>query len=177
MTKLSKRLFSAGVLAAALCFAVAASKADTPKPAQQNAGMSAFLGTWTCISNVSAMGPNMPAHTETDMLTFESALGGAWVHQRYVGKAYSDELYYHYDKATSSWISVGMDNIGGYGTETSSGMSGNTMVFEGPYNFGGKPSTGRDTVTVMDKNNLRHVGSYKDGDTWKQTDDTTCTRS
>jgi Protein of unknown function (DUF1579) len=176
MTKRSKSLLSAGVLAATLCFAVAASKADTATPAE-NAGMSPFLGTWTCISNVSAMGPNMPAHTETDTMTFESSLGGAWLHQRYVGKAFMGESYFHYDKATSSWVSVGVDNMGGYGTSRSSGMSGNTMVFEGPYNYGGKMSTSRDTVTVMDKNKLRHVGSYKDGDTWKQTDDTTCTRS
>lgn len=176
MTKQSKSLFSAGVLAAALCFAVAASKAD-PTPAQQNAGMSPFIGSWTCVSNVSAMGPNMPAHTETDTMTFDSALGGAWLHQRYVGQAYTGESYFHYDKTTSSWVSVGVDNMGGYGTETSTGMNGNTMVFEGPYNFSGKVATARDTVTVMDKNKLRHVGTYKVGDTWKQTDDTTCTRS
>ncbi|MBC5804628.1 MAG: hypothetical protein DLM53_06255 [Candidatus Eremiobacter antarcticus] len=177
MTRPPKSLFAAAVLTTALCLAAATSKADTPMQGDPNAGFAAFFGTWTCVANVSAMGPNMPAHTETDTMTFDSALGGAWVHQHYTGKVYTSDSYFRYDKAASSWTSIAVDNMGGHGMSTSSGMNGNTMVFEGPYTYGGKTSTSRDTVTVMDKNKLRHVGSYKDGDTWKQTDDTVCTKS
>lgn len=137
-----------------------------------------LLGTWTCVSHVMAV-PKMPAHTETDTMTFQRVMNGTWISQIYTAKGYSFQSYWRWDKATNQLVSVGVDSAGGYGTETSSGMHGtSTMTQSGTMTYGGHPSKVIDIVTKLSATKLRHIGKYTDQNgKWVQSDDTTCTKN
>lgn len=143
----------------------------------KGSSMDWLIGTWTCVSKVSAM-PKVPAHTETDMMTFQRVMNGMWMSQTYTGKGFSFQSYWRWDKPTKMLISVSVDSFGGYGTESSKGMhGGNSMTMSGMMNYNGQSSAVLDLITKMSDTKLRHVGKYQMNGKWIQGDDTVCTKN
>lgn len=139
--------------------------------------MGFLIGTWTCESKMEAM-QGYPAHTETDTMTFQRVMNGAWMSQTYTGKGYSAQAYWRWDKAMNMLVSVSVDSFGGYGTSTSKGMmGGNTMTMTGSMTYAGHSSASSDLLTHMSDTKMRHVGKVQMNGKWMQTDDTMCTKN
>ncbi|MDQ6781810.1 MAG: DUF1579 domain-containing protein [Candidatus Eremiobacteraeota bacterium] len=139
--------------------------------------MSFLTGTWSCVAKMNAM-PGSPAHTENDTMTFHPTMNGMWTSQTYVGKGYSGQAYWRWDKATNMLVSVSVDSFGGYGTSTSKGMmGGNSMTMTGSMTYAGRSTASSDLLTRTSDTKMRHVGKVQMNGKWMQTDDTVCTKN
>src|SRR5262249_9405581 len=103
----------------------------------QMKSLKGFVGTWKCtgIAFASDMGPE---HPTTATVTMKSALGSKWLETRYTENKtaknpmpFAVVTYWGWDDGQKKLVSMGVDNMGGHGMQTSSGMNGDTLVFEG----------------------------------------------
>jgi len=143
------------------------------------APLNAFVGTWKCTGTAFAsdMGPE---HPTTATVTVMPVLGGKWLQTMYMeNKTAKNPMplgaitYWGWDASQKKVVSAGVDNMGGHGTQTSAGMKGDTLVFEGSM-AGAMPMNFRDTFTVRG-NTATHSGAMQDSaGGWKKLDEETC---
>ena len=148
--------------------------------AQDMKSLHGFIGTYKCtgIAFASDMGPE---HPTTATVTVKSALGGKWMETHYTeNKTAKNPMpfdvmsFWGWDESQKKFVAVGVDNMGGHGTQTSSGMNGDTLVFEGSMAMGPMPATFRDTFTIKG-NTATHAGAMQDkSGGWKEMDKETC---
>jgi len=148
--------------------------------AQDMKSLNAFVGTYKCtgMSFASEMGPE---HPTTATVTVASVMGGKWLETHYTENKtaknpmpFAVVTYWGWDAGQKKFISTGVDNMGGHGTQTSSGMSGDMLVFEGSMAMGPAPITFRDTFTIKG-NTATHAGAMQDKKgAWKELDKETC---
>lgn len=62
------------------------------------------------------------------------------------GRTIVEENYLTYDPANKKWVSISVDNFGGYGMSTSPGYAGSTAVWTDMVASGGAP-LGTGTIT------------------------------
>lgn len=125
------------VIIAATSLALAAAsptveKTPVPKPPKPDfSSMNFGLGSWTC-STKSARRPG--PYITTSVTTVDPT--GYWMvtkstQQKTAWFPYSTQGtdYVTYDDATKRWVDVFTGDLGGYGVTTSSGWTGNTIVW------------------------------------------------
>jgi hypothetical protein len=76
-----------------------------------------------------------------------------------------------YDTATKKFVSIAIDNLGGYAIEAADSVSAGKAVFTGKYKLNGTDYDLRDTYTPTG-----HVGEVQANGAWKKTDEETCTK-
>jgi hypothetical protein len=108
-----------------------------------------LVGTWTCHSQ----NPARPGdRVETQV--WRTSLDGRYLQGHIESPSFDpmrsrtivEEDYMTFDPATKKWVLVAVDNFGGYGMSTSSGYSGNTVVWNDTFVSGGNP-LGNATIT------------------------------
>lgn len=114
--------------------ALAASTAATPAKTDFSS-MKFMLGTWTCHERVH--GKDRPS-TSTALMGFN----GEWM----VTRDASSTSYLGYDPTIKKWVTLGVDNSGGYFWAWSSGWNGNKLTWESKGLNGG---TSRFTTTKV----------------------------
>ncbi|MGZ3506353.1 MAG: hypothetical protein ACXVAW_17585 [Vulcanimicrobiaceae bacterium] len=160
-------LFAFGTFVAATVALPHSSRAATPAPtpvplAHPDFSSMAFLeGTWTCHQQV--RGKDRP---DTSVTTVD--LDGQYMFTKdvappfdqYRTKAVTSYNYMTYNAKTHQWVTLGVDNFGGYFVASSPGWSGNQMVTHVVMTQDG--STGMDTLTKISNTQTRDVGVGKD---------------
>jgi len=143
------------VIALAAARAVPAGATPTPVPDVKPdlSAMSMFLGTWNCKSVKSPDG-RTNGHVFTTTATL--ALDGRWIEtdqstppfDQYRTRDFVLKSWLTYDAATRTWVTLTVDNLGGYSVAMSGGWSGDTLVTNDRVQASGQP-LGLDTVTRL----------------------------
>jgi hypothetical protein len=76
-----------------------------------------------------------------------------------------------YDTASKKFVTLFIDNLGGYGMETADTVSAGKAVFTGTYTLNGTDYNVRDTFMPTG-----HLGEVQVGGNWKKGDEETCTK-
>lgn len=107
----------------------APNNAPTPVPVAHPdfSSMQIFLGTWTCRARV--RGKDRPDTSTTTM-----GLDGEYmvtrdvapVFDKYRTRALNSTSYVTFNPRTRQWVTISVDNLGGYGVSTSPGWSGDS---------------------------------------------------
>jgi hypothetical protein len=101
-----------------------------PNPPPDLSALSFLQGTWTCHSML--RGKDRPDTTTTTM-----TLNGRWLLAQDLAPPFDayrkdpihTQTYYSYDAQNKKYVSVSVDDFGGYGFATSPGWNGDTMVW------------------------------------------------
>lgn len=109
---------------------VAAAPTPVPNPKPDLSGLMYFSGTWTCHQML--RGKDRP-----DTFTSTMDLNDRWMKQTDVAPAFDQyrtipvhsTTYFTYDRTVKRYVSVNVDDFGGYGLAYSPGWDGDTMVW------------------------------------------------
>jgi hypothetical protein len=167
-----KRFVFAGAACGALLLGLFAgairSDADTtpaptpvPRSSPDFSSMQIFMGTWTCTQMV--RGKNRPDTSTTTM-----ALDGQYMMTHDVAPPFDQyrtqpvisDSYMTYNATTHMWVTVGVDNFGGYFMSTSPGWNGNTMTTTTTMTNDG--TTGSDVLTKVSDTETSDASVSKD---------------
>ena len=157
----------------------AATTAPTHPP--ELAQLDFFQGTWSCTGKTFA-NPMGPEHATTANVHGTKSVGDMWLHISYdENKTAANPTPYHvgvymgYDAGKKKFVEACVDNFGGYCTQSGSGWSGDTMVFEGTAEGSGQTFVVRDTFVKKGSNELTHTGEKQGADKqWAKTDEESC---
>lgn len=94
--------------------------------------MNFYVGTWSCTQPL--RGKTRP---ETDVYSMSN--DGMWLvdqstappFDQYRTVPQNGMTYLSYDPTVKQWVSTGIDSLGGYGTQSSPGWQGNTIMWSG----------------------------------------------
>ena len=146
------------VIALATGRAVPVSATPTPVPDAKPdlSAMSMFLGTWNCKSVKS---PDGRTNGHIFTTTASMALDGRWIEtdqdtppfDQYRTRNFVLKSFLTFDAATKTWVTMTVDNLGGYSVAMSSGWNGDTLVTNDKVQANGGP-LGVDTVTRLSDN-------------------------
>jgi hypothetical protein len=133
----------------------------------------------TGIAFASDMGPE---HSTTATVTGKWILDGKWLEVRYTENTtaknphpYAVVAFWGWDEGQKKIVAGSIDNVGGYSVQSSSGWSGDTLVFEGPAHMGPTAPNGRDTFTRSGSSTMTHSFAIPDSaGGWKKFDEETC---
>jgi len=175
-----------GSIAALTLSAGALAKDAAPGPVAAPAELGQldyFVGTWICSGKTEA-NPAGAEHATTATVRATRAVGGRWIHISYdENKTAANPMPYHagvyigYDAGRKQFVESCVDAMGGYCTQSSSGWSGDVMVFEGTANGMGEASGARDTFTRKAPNEISHQAEMQGADKkWVKTDEEHCHR-
>jgi len=129
---------------------------EIPKPAPELDQLKLMAGDWICDGTMpaGAMGPGSPAQKIKSTMKVKKSMDGFWYTMDYEEKKSKDHpvaIKAHgpmgYDPAQKKFIMFGVDNMGGYMTETSPGWEGDKMVMTGDGTMMGQKASVRDTIT------------------------------
>jgi len=121
-----------------------AAAAAIGRPAPQMREMDWLVGTWDVATHLEARGG--PPETGTSVVT--PVLGGTWLEIRNVFAHGTQSLnYVGYGAAEGRWISIAFDTLMNGNRATSSGWTGESIVFEGDFVILGLQAHLRQTVT------------------------------
>jgi hypothetical protein len=115
-----------------------------------------YVGTWTCHQKL--RGADRP-----DTTTYTMAYDGTWLaahdvappFDKYRTKAIVSDTYYTFNSLTKTWVSVSVDNFGGYGVSTSPGWVGSKMVWTDSVTNDG--TLGVATITKVSDTNITYT--------------------
>ena len=133
-----------------------------PKPAPQMEQLKALEGTWKCEGKQFAtdMGPE---HAIKYTWSAKFELDGFWLVGHLDGKKTKEDpmptkgsYQFSYDPATKKFVALWNDNMGGWGSQTSTGWEGDTISLVGDYMVGGQKMVTRDTFTKKSSKELLH---------------------
>jgi hypothetical protein len=180
---LLKHVITGTILALALASIAGAQPAAPPGPPAELDKLDYFAGTWHCTGKAFA-NPMGPEHATTATVHADREVGGRWLHARYdEDKTAANPTPYHvgvymgYDAGKKQFVQGCVDVFGGYCTQTSSGWSGDELVFEGAVSGSpdGKPAVGRDSFTNKGADHFVHTGAMQGADkSWVKTDQESC---
>jgi hypothetical protein len=129
-------LFAVGLAAAPLASvaqsAPMAAPTPVPVPRPDFSSMNFLLGTWSCTQPL--RGKTRP---ETDVYTM--GMDGMWMvdqttappFDQYRTVPQNGMVYMTYDGGVKQWVQVNVDNLGGYGIESTPGWQGNSAMWSG----------------------------------------------
>jgi hypothetical protein len=127
---------------------VAAAPTPVPYAVPDFSSMQIFMGNWTCTQTL--RGKN-----RTDTSTTTMGMDGQWMvthdvappFDQYRTQPITSDTYMTYNSISKLWVSMYVDNFGGYGVSTSPGWQGNTMTSTSVVTSDG--STGSDVLTKV----------------------------
>ena len=134
---------------------------EMPRPAPEMDQLKVMAGEWSCDGTMpaGAMGPGSPPQKIKSTMKMKKSMDGFWYTMDYEEKKSKDHpvaIKAHgpmgYDPALKKFIMFGVDNMGGYITETSSGWEGDKMVMTGDGMMMGQKASVRDTITKKGDN-------------------------
>jgi hypothetical protein len=145
-----------------------------PKPAPELDQMKVLEGKWRCNGRAPA-GPSGPEHAYKSTWKFKRDLDNFWWAAEYQqAKAKANPLpmkargYLTYDPSTKTFVLVGVDNLGGSSTESTSGWSGDVVTLAGDATVSGSPKKRvpyREVITKKGNREFTWRGEMKmDGD-------------
>jgi hypothetical protein len=148
--------------------------AVAPKPAPELDQMKVLEGKWRCNGRAPA-GPSGPEHAYKSTWKFKRDLDNFWWAAEYQqAKAKANPLpmkargYLTYDPSTKTFVLVGVDNLGGSSTESTSGWSGDVVTLAGDATVSGSPKKRvpyREVITKKGNREFTWRGEMKmDGD-------------
>lgn len=156
----------------------ATSAIPTPVPrAEQNfAPMKMFLGTWTCTQTVRGS-------ARSDTSTTTMGLDGEYMvthdvappFDKYRTRSITTDSYLTYNPINHMWMTLSVDNFGGYTVSSSPGWRGNTLTTT--VKMASDGSTGSDVLTKVSDTQTTDasVSTNSKGHVTRQT--STCTKS
>lgn len=124
-----------------------------PPAAELAAGLKALEGKWKCAGEQKQTDFG-PAHPVKATMTTKSDLGGHWYMMRYEEQKSKDSPNPYmmnatigFDPTKKQFVRTDLDNTGSFYHATSTGWSGDKMVFTGELLAGGRKVPLRDTLT------------------------------
>lgn len=178
---MQRKVFILTVLALALAHAALAHHHDAPaaSPLRQ---LDFLAGSWKCSGDVFAT-PISPARKSVGTSEVKWMLDGKWLGFTYAEKktdAAPEPVtfsgFFGYDPEIRMLVLGGVDNFGGYSTAQSSGWSGDSLVFTGPWHMGTMTVNGRDTFTRKSDREMVHIGEVELEGKWVKYAQETCTK-
>ena len=138
--------------------------------------MKFLAGTWTCHSQL--RGNDRP---DTSTTTVE--LSGQWLvshdvappFDKYRTRAINTSTYVGFDNNARRWVTLGVDDLGGYSVSTSPGWNGNTLVWTDKLVQG--DTVGVTTLTKMSDAQYSFVNVFKNSKGSSQTQKGNCKKS
>jgi hypothetical protein len=161
-------------------FAVAARSGAAPTPVPHSvpnfAPMNMFLGTWTCHQML--RGRDRPDTSTTTM-----ALDGQYMmthdvappFDRYRTQTVVTDSYLTYNPLNHMWVTVSIDNFGGYSVSATPGWHGDTMTTTTRLTNDG--SKGSDVLTRISSTRTRDTSVSTDAHGHVTRATTTCTKT
>ncbi|HXT97842.1 MAG TPA: DUF1579 family protein [Polyangia bacterium] len=152
--------------------AAAAPAPVAPKPAPELDQLKMLETTWRCEGKqpAGAMGPE-----QTYKSTFKTKkdVDGFWLALEYTQKkskthpiAISAKGFVGYDPSIKKFVTIGVDNLGGWINETSPGWEGDKLTFSGDGQMGGQRVSFRETYTKKGDKAMTWTGEMKMGKDW-----------
>jgi hypothetical protein len=151
-----------------------------PKPNPALDQLKYFAGSWRCAGTGYLEGKGHPT---------EATVKAAWdLNGFFLGLRYEEQKteanpmpvtaveHLGYSEDGKKLVIGILDSLGGYGTQSSAGWDGNTMVRTGDYHFMGMHMPSRDTFVKKGDNALTHLGEIQVSGAWAKQDEETCYR-
>lgn len=142
-----------------------------PMPPAELDQLKKYQGDWICTGEV-PKGPLGPARKTSTSVSFKTDLDGMWISGQVAEAAsaenphaYRGTAYMTYDAAAKSFITLWVDNTGGWAHQTSKGWQQSRMVWLGEGALMGSKVTARDTFTDQGPA-LKHVGELQIDGKW-----------
>jgi hypothetical protein len=144
----------------------------TAAPPAQMDQLKAFLGTWTCSGN---QGDSLfgSAHPVQSAVTGKADLGGFWVQVRFEEQKTAENDHpatgvysYSYNPTAKQFVAIWTDSLGGWGTQTSAGWLGDTLVLVGDYDVAGQKIGARDTFQRTSAGIVSHLSELQVQGQW-----------
>jgi hypothetical protein len=143
-----------------------------PKPAPELDQMKVLEGKWRCDGRAPA-GPSGPEHAYKSTWKFKRDLDNFWwaaEYQQTKAKAHPMPLkargYMTWDPSAKAFVLVGVDNMGGSSTETTTGWSGDVVTLAGDASMAGKKVPYREVITKKGNREFTWRGEMKTGGDW-----------
>jgi uncharacterized protein DUF1579 len=162
--------------------AAPATPPPAPKPAPELDELKLFEASWKCDGKQPA-GPFGPEHEYKSTLKGKKDVDGFWVAIEYDQKKsklhpipIKAKGFLGYDAATKKYVSVGVDNTGGWIMESASGWEGDKLVFVGDGSMMGQKISFRETYTKKSDKELVWTGEMKMGKDWISVGSDDCTK-
>jgi hypothetical protein len=143
-----------------------------PKPPAEVEAMAKFMGgTWKCNGTAFANAMNPTEHKYTSKMQAKLDLDKYWITSRYEEKktkehtmAFKMQGYMTYDASQKKWVSMGVDNMGGWMMSTSAGMVGDKMESMGEATVPGMGKMGlKETVTKKSEKEINWAIEFQMG--------------
>jgi hypothetical protein len=133
--------------------------------------MKILEGSWRCDGRAPA-GPSGPEHAYKSTWKFKRDLDNFWwaaEYQQTKAKANPSPMkargYLTYDTAAKAFVLVGVDNMGGSSTESTTGWTGDVVTLAGDASLAGKKVPYREVITKKGTREFTWRGEMKmDGD-------------
>lgn len=146
--------------------------AVAPKPAPELDQMKVLEGSWRCDGRAPA-GPSGPEHAYKSTWKFKRDLDNFWWAAEYQqAKAKANPMpmkargYLTFDPAAKTFVLVGVDNLGGSSTESTTGWSGDVVTLAGDASLAGKKVPYREVITKKGTREFTWRGEMKTGGDW-----------
>lgn len=143
-----------------------------PKPPTELDQMKVLEGTWRCEGRAPASAA-APEHGYKSTWKFKRDLDNFWwaaEYQQSKGKSNPTPMkargYLTYDPATKSFVMLGVDNVGGTSTESSSGWSGDTVTLAGDASMSGRKIPFREVITRHGDHEFTWRGEMRTASDW-----------
>jgi len=154
-----------------------------PGPNPKLKELSYFAGNWTCKGTSFAF-MGMPEHKTTAHVEAAWTLDKYWLSLRYHEtktpiNAYPIDVrvFWGWDDEAKKFAGGSVDNMGGYGTQNSSGWAGDTLTWEGAMHAGGHTMKARDVFTKVSATKVQHMAEVEMDGKWTKLDEETCLKS
>ena len=153
-----------------------------PKPAAELDQLKMFEGTWRCDGKQPA-GPMGPEQVYKSSFKGKKDVDSFWLAFEYSQKKskvhnmpITAKGFLGYDPAAKKYVTMGVDNMGGSISESSSGWEGDKLVFSGDGQMGGQKISFRETYTKKSDKEMTWSGEMKMGKDWIPVGTDTCKR-
>ncbi|HEY4184122.1 MAG TPA: DUF1579 family protein [Polyangia bacterium] len=151
---------------------VVAAAPVAPKPATELDQMKVLEGNWRCDGRAPA-GPSGPERAYKSTWKFKRDLDNFWWAAEYQQtKAKANPMpmkargYLTYDPASKGFVMLGVDNMGGTSSESTSGWSGDSVTLAGDASMGGRKIPFREVITKRGDREFTWRGEMRMGADW-----------
>jgi len=155
--------------AAAPPAAAAAPPPPAPKPAAELDQLKYFEGTWKCAGKQPA-GPFGPEHDYKSSFKMKKDVDNFWIGLEYEQKKskvhpmpIKAKGFVGWDSVAKKFVTIGVDNTGGWITESSTGWEGDKLVFSGDGSMMGQKVSFRETYAKKSDKAFLWTGEMKMG--------------
>jgi len=149
--------------------AAAAPPPPAPKPAAELEQLKYFEGNWKCEGKQPA-GPFGPEHPYKSSFKMKKDVDSFWIGLEYEQKKskvhplpIKAKGFVGFDSVAKKFVTIGVDNTGGWISESSTGWEGDKLVFSGEGSMMGQKVSFRETYTKKGDKAFGWMGEMKMG--------------